>query len=211
MKFDAVIFDLDGTLVQSVHLYEEAFIHMVNSTGDQISTEKFRKLYGENMHLSSILKELQIEDSEDDLRKIRDMYYCDLLRKKVEWFPDAKNFLEVLPPTLLKAIVTGSWQSFVDAIEERVPLSQYFRIIMTADDYRPYGKPHPHSLLLTADQLEIDPEQCIYIGDQWFDIEAANAAGMTSCLIKRSFTTKDAGKEADIVVTSLEELLPHLL
>ena len=61
-----------------------------------------------------------------------------------------------------------------------------------------------------AEKLNIDPKECIYIGDQDCDIKAANAAGMTSCLFKGPYTPEGIDGEADVVIDELSELLEIL-
>ena len=104
----------------------------------------------------------------------------------------------------------NSWKMYVDAIEDRVPISDYFSVIITADDMRPHSKPDPFGVTLAAKQIGVDPKECIYIGDQWFDVETAKNAGMRSCLVQRKFSSQKDGVDADYNVESLEELLTKL-
>lgn len=106
-----------------------------------------------------------------------------------------------------RAIVTGSHRSYVEAIEQCLPLSKYFPTIITADEMDPYFKPHPHGLFLAAQAFGVEPEQCVYIGDQVFDMEAARNAKMPNILIAREFTPAYARDSADRVITSLGELI----
>jgi phosphoglycolate phosphatase len=210
MRWQALLFDLDGTLIRSVELYAMALQHACSKVDFSLTNERFWQIYWGNAHLPELLASANLSTHEEEVRSARDNKYTDLLRKKIVWYPDAEPCLKALPSDIPKAVITGSWQSYVDAIEERLPLSQYFQCIVTADNTRPYGKPHPHGLLMTADRLGVEPEQCIYIGDQGFDVQAANAADMTSCLIQRDVTGQGAEKDADIVITSLEQLLGHI-
>jgi HAD superfamily hydrolase (TIGR01509 family) len=216
MKSRAIIFDLDGTLVDTIPLYEEAYLSMLASAGvgcdpDEFRSvyEKFRETYALNIHLSESLKLYGIPQTrEEEMRRVRDAEYCELVRTRVEWFPDAKRLLDALPAATPKAIVTGSWQHFVDAIEERLPLSQYIEVIVTSEEFRPHVKPDPAGLLIAAQKLRVPPQDCVYVGDQEFDMEAARRAGMQACLIVREdYTPPRAEEKADICVHSLEELI----
>jgi len=211
MTFDAVIFDLDGTLIDSIPLYEEAFLYMISSADSSMSSEEFREIYIHNAHLSDALAQVDLEKREAELRKVRDEYYVKILEKKVEWFPDAKKLLGALPEDQAAAMMTGSWKSYVDAIEKRLPLSKYFQTIVTSDDFAPQYKPDPKGLFMVAEKLDVDPKECLYVGDQSFDIDAAKNAGMTSCFVKRPiYSPKELVNQADQVVESLEELIGKL-
>ncbi|MBU0459162.1 HAD family phosphatase [Patescibacteria group bacterium] len=206
LKYSGIIFDLDGTLVESMLLYKEAFMHMIKQADIPMSSDEFWEMYWNNTHISKILKLNNLENEEQRFRLIRDKYYMNLLRKKVEWFPDAKVLLDTLPIEIPKAILTGSWMKYVDAIETRLPISDYFETIVTCDDFLPKGKPDPCGLLIAAERLGVSPEKCVYIGDQLFDIEAAHNAGMDGILIKRPvYTPEDVGS-IEMVVQALGEL-----
>jgi phosphoglycolate phosphatase len=71
----------------------------------------------------------------------------------------------------------------------------------------PFFKPHPHGFLLAADQLGVEPSECLVIGDQLFDIEGAKNAGMQSCLVRGSYTPKGTGNMSSHSVDTLHELL----
>ena len=73
------------------------------------------------------------------------------------------------------------------------------------------GKPHPSGLLIAAKNLQVNPVNCIYIGDMPFDIAAANAAGMTSCLLWGKDTPVGADGGAQIVCKDLEEVKERIL
>ncbi len=211
MKHHAIIFDLDGTLVDTVPIYEKAMIYMFSRGGAEISHEDFRKLYVPSSNLNDILAKYNLEDREDELRNIRDDFYIDLLRKETKWFPDGKKFLEALPKDTTKAIATGSWMKYVDAIHERCLIHDYFDTIVACDDFSRCSKPNPFCLTLTCERLGVDPKDCVYIGDQKVDMDAAKNAGMQGYLVKRPvFTPEDSEENADKVVDSLEELILNI-
>jgi len=206
MSIGALLFDLDGTLVHTIPHYKTAYLRSLRDIGSSISSEEFDTIYYDARPLSHVLEERGTGHRIDEVRKQRDALYEQALREEVEWYPDALDFLKSLDPALPRAIVTGSWRSYVDAIEHRLPLSQYFPIIITAEDFMPDSKPHPKGLLVAAERLGIQPEHCAYIGDQIFDIEAAKAAGMTDVLIPREHTPQRAPEMATHVIESLMEL-----
>jgi len=210
MKIEAVLFDLDGTLVDSIPIYKKAFEETLRTFGFSFTTEEFNNVYWYNRKLSVLLPTLGAGHLEPAIRKHRDDLYIRRLGEQVEWFEDAKALLSCMDRTIPKAIVTDSWRSFVHAIERRADLSAISSTIIAADDCRPYEKPHPHGLLMAAERLGVAPENCIYVGDQDFDMHAARVAGMTGILIPRTHTPPHACADAPHVIQSLEEL-PNLL
>lgn len=206
MKFSAVLFDLDGTLIQTTHLYEEACIAGMNAIGLSFASEDFQRLYPTGYGMGRwILDRGGDVGRLEEVRQARDDVYHELLSTRSEYCDGAIELLEFLRkhPT---GVVTNSWRSYLDAINSRLSIYDRLTEIVTADELGDLCKPHPHGLILTADRLGAAPKDSVYVGDQIFDLEAARAAGMTACLIHGPHTPDGAEQYADMVVTSLSEL-----
>jgi len=213
MKFDAVIFDLDGTLIDSVMLYEKAYLEACELVGDVVIPKEIfmEKIYCRGVSLEEALQLFGVNLTEESaIRKARDERYIALLASEVNWLPGADNVLSTTNSMVSTGIVTGSWRAYTDAINKRLPIYNMTRCVVTEDDTNGKRKPDPYSLFLAAEQLNVAPERCIYVGDQWFDVEAANAAGMTSCLIPNEITPTDTKNTADVIVANIREVLTLL-
>src|SRR3989344_4319914 len=174
MKYSAILFDLDGTLVQSIDLYINAFREALKEYNLETTEEEFVHWYMQGWHLQDILEHFRKEETDvPNLRTRRDELYERLLRTKLEWLESGE---ELLP---------------------------HIHALITADDMGKFMKPHPHGLLMGADRLKIAPQDCLYIGDQLFDMEAARAAGMECCLFVGKHTPHEAGRDANHIVTDL--------
>ncbi len=207
MKYVALLFDLDGTLVNSIDLYGEAVIASMKEIGDDLSQEAYRDWYIRGQHLRQMLEKFgKTEEGWPGVRGDRDRRYIALLKEKVAWCVGAKETLEYFFGKIPMALVTGSWMKYVDAIDATLDLKKYFQELVTVDDIGKMTKPHPHSLLLAADRLGVDPKDCLFIGDQLFDAVASKAAGMPCCIVKGAYTPEEAMDQADFVLKSLEEL-----
>lgn len=186
MQLKAILFDLDGTLIDTITLYKEAVLQSLHEVGIEATTEEFRDWYVRPLHLGQILGLYgRSEDEVPALRLRRDEIYIELLRTKSAWFPGAQELLGSLSKKKLPmAMITGSWMTYVDAIDEHLNVKKYFETIVTADEIHKFMKPHPHGLLLATDRLGVDPGDCVYIGDQAFDMEAAERAGMRGLFVE---------------------------
>ena len=206
MKYEAILFDLDGTLIHTTHLYADACIAAMEKMGLPFTLEDFNRLYPQGTSFRDwILERGGTESLVTHGRKVRDEAYEDLLRTHSSFLDGAEELLKFLAdhPT---GIITGSWRSYVHAIDEKLGVSKHVGTVITADDMEPYYKPHPHGLFLACDALGVDPEKCIYIGDQSFDVEAAKAAKMKAALIHGPHTPKNIEHDADHTLTSIAEL-----
>jgi HAD superfamily hydrolase (TIGR01509 family) len=211
MTYDAILFDLDGTLVDTINLYKRACIQAMEHGGLKFSEQDFDRLYPMGTSFNEwILRVGGTEAQVPALRTKRDDAYCELLRQHTVFYAGATELLHSIQDRP-SAIVTGSWKRYVDAIDELLDVTAHVDRLVTADDLGDFHKPHPHGLLLAADSLRVEPSRCLYVGDQMFDVGAAKAAGMTSCCIVTGHTPKQAIAEADFVVRSLPELRQRLL
>ena len=209
MEVKAILFDLDGTLVDTVPLWGKAIAYMLAGAGVNITPEQFHKTYTPTGQLRIWLEKFHIDPARSEqMRKIRDTYYIRLLREQARWFPGAQELLDALFGTLPLGLVTGSWRSYVNTIDERLSATHYFRTVITEERMGAAGfpKPHPHGLLLAAEELGVSPSQCMYIGDMLSDMECAKRAGMQSVLVRGAFTAPEALKHADHVFDTLQEL-----
>ena len=210
MKPSAVIFDLDGTLIHTTHLYERACIEGMKSIGIDFTSEDFQYHYPRGYSMHSWIEQKGGDPARlKDVRAARDEVYHHLLSTESTYCDGAEDLLDFLRshPT---GVVTNSWRSYLDAIDRNLGIYRRLSDIVTADDMGEFCKPHPHGLLLTADRLKVDPASAMYVGDQIFDLEAARAAGMTACLVKGPHTPNGADEHADIVVNDLGELQQQL-
>lgn len=210
MEFSSVLFDLDGTLIHTTHLYEEACVKGMQAIGITFTAEDFRHHYPKGYSMHSWIEAKGGDPARlEEVRIARDAVYHELLATKSEYCDGAMDLLTFLEghPT---GVITNSWRSYLDAIHRKLAIYDHLTEIITADDMGDLCKPHPHGLLLTADRLKADPAASIYVGDQIFDLEAARAAGMTACLVRGPHSPEGAEKHADLVVESLRELQEKL-
>jgi HAD superfamily hydrolase (TIGR01509 family) len=207
MNYDAILFDLDGTLIDSIDLWGQAVIDMFKGEGVTVSEEQFRNTYAPALPLPAWLKKFNVPETRADaLRGERDRHYVRLLEGGVRWFPGAVETLRTLSAKLPLGLVTGSWKIYVDAVDRRLSVKRHFKTIVTADEFGGFDKTHPHPYLLAADRLGVDPKRCLYVGDTLADVEGSHAAGMQCCIYPGRFTADKAKKQADFVVDSLEKL-----
>lgn len=213
MRYSAILFDLDGTLIDTIGLYEEALLQALTEIGINATHEQFCQWYTTPLHIREILKmHGKSEHLVPPFRHRRDELYIELLKTKSTWLPGAKDLMDSLrgksenqstnklinsPPSphtttrVPLGMITTSWLSYVDAIDHCLGIKRYFDTIITVDDTGNFSKPHPHPLLLACDRLRVEPKDCVYIGDQLFDMEAAHRAGMEGWMVQGTWSPKE--------------------
>lgn len=176
----AVIFDVDGTLVNSVEGIHQAATRAAEAFGFEVSYEAVRRAMNSGESLwDLVLPEEQRGDAElrAILRGQTLRHWPRVLEQSVRVFPGLEETLRRLRAAGLRmAIFTGSrGESFLPL--RRAGLMEFFDPVVTADDVeRP--KPHPQGLHRCLESLGCSPGEAVYVGDSRHDVEAARAVGM---------------------------------
>ncbi|MBN2442976.1 MAG: HAD family phosphatase [Spirochaetales bacterium] len=187
---EAVIFDLDGTLIDSEPVYYEADKRLMNELGLPLTEEMKHEFVGcGNLQMMTILKERhRIPDSMESLLERKEHYYLELARKHMEVFPEMKKFVESLAQKgIPMAVASGSGPDLIRELLEQVKLKEYFTELVSSEEVEK-GKPHPDVFLLTARKLNIKPERLLVIEDSVYGVLAAGRAGMLCAAIPSILT-----------------------
>lgn len=180
-EIQAVIFDLDGTLVDSETNYYEADRRLLAEYGildfDQPMKEKYVG-FGSKEMLEDIKVIYQLEENVEALLQKKNRYYLEIARENTVVFPEMKKFLELLKAhSYTAALASGSSPEVIDTVLEVTKLQSYFDIILSAEHVRK-GKPAPDIFLETARRLGLLPGKCLVVEDSRYGVEAAKNAAM---------------------------------
>jgi len=206
MKYDAYLFDMDGTLVDTPPLWDRACRLAIAHHQIPFTEEEFANLAAitlkESLHMRGILPEDNAR-----IRATRDTAVLEVMRNETRWHTGAQTMLSTLEKCP-KAIVTSADHVLADAIHTAIGIRSHFDAVIAGDDVRPDYKPHPKGVLLACERLGVSPQKCLFIGDQACDMEAAMAAGMDAILFRTKHTPASVIHPRE--VSSLEDIIPHL-
>ena len=204
----AIIFDLDGTLIDSIPAHIHAYQKLAtNEFGIHLEQESILKHFGKKSR--EIIKALLPigERDLDSLVKKKQSFYREAF-DSVKLLPGAKKLLQITKKKGIKrALGTSSSRRNVDFAIKKFNLE--FDAIITGEDVE-CGKPCPDSFLKLAHRLGLSPSDVLVIGDAVYDIIAAKKAGMKSIgVLTGSITKLKEMKEtkADAIFTNLLEIL----
>lgn len=202
-----ILFDLDGTLVDTIPLWVHANVQALAERDCSIDGMVFlQEYYNKGLHHSGILEKSGLStDHADAFYSRRNDLFVDELRTKAEWMDGAQSVLQYCKDQGVVGLMTGSRNRYIQALNERLRLSSYFQGVITFDETGNQMKPSPYGLQLLTNTLNLQPSHCVYIGDQPVDIEAAKNAGMKSIFIPQA-TTASTELRPDLLLESLREL-----
>jgi sugar-phosphatase len=206
---EAVIFDMDGLLIDSEPLWGIVETAVLTSVGVPIAAMQPGLTTG--LRVDEIVEywhrryPWQTPAQKEVEARIAGGV-LDLIRKQGTPMPGAREAVAMLAAAGVPlAVASSSSSEMIDVVMERLVLRSCFEVLQSAE-HEPYGKPHPGVYIETARRLGVDPARCLALEDSPNGVIAAKAAKMT-CIAVPQPTNRDDGRlrAADEVLTSLYE------
>lgn len=189
--FRAYLFDMDGTIADSMPLHYIAWKQALSEYGCPIFPEDLFYSWG-GMPVRAIVATLNQRHSlsmpvEEVARRKEGLYYQ--LLPKLTAVPEVLEQIEEAHKRIPFAVVSGSTRESVTKSLDILGLLDKFDVLVCAGDYKK-AKPDPEPFLLAAQKLNVPPESCLVFEDTEMGIQAATAAGMASVRILQPWERK---------------------
>ncbi|MGI9371170.1 MAG: phosphoglycolate phosphatase [Hyphomicrobiales bacterium] len=213
----SVIFDLDGTLVESAPDLAATANELLRRRGrDEVSLDQIRHMVGKGARalMSEAMKatgeEATTQELDEMLREFL-QYYGAHIADSSHTFPGAIETLEQLKSEgCLLAVCTNKFEGLSRKLLEALSVLHYFDDVVGSDTLF-VRKPNPGHILGTLERIGGTPENAVMIGDSANDIDAAKAANVKSVAVTFGYTDKPAGElGADAVISKFPDLIPQL-
>ena len=211
---EAVVFDLDGVLLDSEQVWDEVREQLVKERGgrwhDQAQTDMMGMSSPEwsaYMHDELGLPEPPEEISAEVVRRLEERY-----RRDLPLIDGAREAVERLAARWPLGLASSSNREVIDLVLELSGLGRFFRVTVSSEEVA-HGKPAPDVYLQAARELEVPPERCAAVEDSRNGIRSAKAAGMRVIAIPNPHFPpgEDALALADVTLGSLAELTPSIV
>ncbi|MEY4683685.1 MAG: hypothetical protein RLZ25_144 [Pseudomonadota bacterium] len=210
-----VLFDLDGTLVDSAPDLALAVDRMLVALGREPAGEaRVREWIGRGQPMlikRALSGALWPEGMPEDFDRAQELYvefYGAGLAEKSRLYPGVLECLEALRALgIPMACVTNKDSRFTARVLESLGILRYFDVLASGDEF-PRPKPDPDALLDTARRLGVAPEDTIMVGDSSADAKAARAAGMMLVMVPYGYHGEDTVESflPDLLLSDLNEL-----
>jgi sugar-phosphatase len=203
----AVIFDMDGLLIDSMHLWKEAVKRAVQSAGSKFQEDMWNASKGGRIDeiinywydqipwSKKSIAEVQ-KEAEDNARA--------LILERGRPMEGVEEVLEyVKSRNVMIGMASSSPQNIMDAVTEKLGIKEYFDLIYSAE-HEEHGKPHPGVYITTAEKLGVPPYSCLVFEDSLVGLIAAKAARMKCVAVPSADYRNDPRMVlADVSVDSL--------
>lgn len=206
LPFKGVIFDMDGTLIESTEADYRAWEKVFNYYGKSLTYEEYVPLLG--IRSADVIVHRIGIAGEDDVKRV--------LKEKFDHFVDyvganpikpvaaAEIFLKSLEPYPVKvALATSSRKEKMTMVLTQLDFMKYFSAIVTGEEVH-NSKPAPDIFLKAAERLGLQPEECMVVEDGPVGVAAAKSAGM-KCLAITATHPAEKLQQADVVIDTYED------
>ncbi len=209
---NAILWDHDGVLVDTEHLYFRATRETLAKVGVSLSVDQYRQLLlVEARGAWHLAEERGVPKTEiERLRAERDSRYLELLEYGDVVVPGALRLLERLRPHYRMAVVTSSKVVHFDAIHRQTGLRELVEFVLTREDYE-QSKPHPEPYQRALQKLGVPAADCVAVEDSERGLRSARAAELQCWIIETPMTAGLRFEAAERCFASLAELGSFLL
>lgn len=182
----ALLFDFDGTIVDTMGLHLKAWNQGLAHYGLTLSQEQHLAWAGRpTRSIVQLLNDMHnITIPTEDFLREKEVHFFSSLHE-VKEISSVTEIIKYYHGILPMAVVTGSRRAAVEKTMDLLRLTDYFDHLVCAEDYI-HGKPAPECFLLGASLLGVDPKHCLAFEDAPLGIEAAKKAGMTCLHVGKS-------------------------
>jgi mannitol-1-/sugar-/sorbitol-6-/2-deoxyglucose-6-phosphatase len=212
---NAIIFDMDGLLVDTEPLWQEAELKCFREAGMDLTHQMLKETTGLRINEVVEFRLIQFKKNGIDAIALQNKIMDDLiilLKERSVEMKGMRGALETAKKSGKKtALASSSNLVLIDFIVDKFGIRQFFDVIHSAE-FESKGKPDPAVFLTTAKLLGVPPENCLVLEDSVNGFKAAKAAGMKTIAIPEpGDKNHPAFAEADFLLESLEDFNDEML
>ena len=201
----AVIFDMDGVMIDSEPLWEKTERILLSRRGIDYSPDYRDKIIGLNQKDSGrlLIDTFDLTESVDDIISERVEILTSIYEDELELVPGFLPLLdEIRDKRFLMAVASSSPMRVIRFVLAMFSLNDYFPVVVSGE-CTDEGKPHPAIYLRAAELLGVSPRECVAIEDSINGVSSAKAAGMACIAVPDKRLSPEAFDKADITLENI--------
>ena len=209
--FKALIFDMDGLMIDSERLYWQVEKDLARSYGKEVKEETLWKMMGrrpiEGMRI--FVEEVGLPISAEDALNLRDTRMREKYRDESEAMPGLSHILDTFFGKLKLAVCTGAQREFMEIVVDRLKIREKFVVLQASDEIKK-GKPDPEIYLMTSTKLGIEPRECIVLEDSSNGSLAGKRAGCYAIAVPSEYSQGQDFSFVNFVASDLFAAEKHI-
>jgi len=208
----AILFDMNGIIIDDEHIHELAFQQTVQPYGVNLTHQEYLENCAgktDRAGYESIAEKFKVDLSIDLLLTQKSQTYLKLFPANKKSYPWVIDLIWQLKKKFRLALTSSSSKTEVELITKEFSIRDAFEVMITGDDVSK-GKPDPEPYLKTAQLLKLIPNNCCVIEDSKSGILSAKSAGCF-CIGVTTTHDKEALNKADVIVNSFGEITENLI
>ncbi|MBI5037607.1 MAG: HAD family phosphatase [Candidatus Kerfeldbacteria bacterium] len=210
---EAIIFDMDGVVIDSEDLWAEAYRRQLAKRGLEVPTSaSYRRFVnthyrGRNQRHAIMMMQrfYGITDPYHLLYRERVKFLLSIFDEQLKLIPGIRGLLAKVSRRFPLALASSSPHPVIAYVLKRYQLKKYFSAVVSGDDFR-HSKPSPEIFLTTARKLHTPPERCLVIEDTLSGVVAAHRARMRCIGLKQRYNSARDLQKADRMVQRLTQI-----
>jgi beta-phosphoglucomutase len=210
MPLKAVLFDMDGVIVDTEPLHRKAYFKMFDDLEILVSEELYTTFTGASTKnvCSTLIETFSLKQKHEDLATIKRKYFKHFFYNDADFnlIPGVKSLIENYFENGIQLVLASSASmTTIDMVFEKFELEKYFIGKISGADLKE-SKPHPEIFILAAEIANEPKENCMVIEDSTNGILAAHAAGIFCTAYKSEHSSGQNYEKANLVISEFEEI-----
>lgn len=210
MPLKAVLFDMDGVIVDTEPLHRKAYFSMFNDLEIEVSEDLYTSFTGASTKnvCNTLIAKYNLDKKHEDLSVIKRDYFKDYFYNDADFnlIPGVKKLIENYYENGVKLVLASSASMVtIDMVFEKFGLAKYFIGKISGADLKE-SKPHPEIFLLAAEIANEPKENCMVIEDSTNGIAAAHAAGIFCTAYKCEHSSGQNYEKTNLIISDFSEI-----
>lgn len=208
----AVLFDMNGIIIDDEHIHELAFHETVKPFDIQLSHQDYLDCCAgktDRAGYESIATTFNKQLPVDSLLQQKSQTYLKLFPANKKDYPGVIELIHILSRKYLLSVTSSSSRAEVDLITKEFGMDKALNITISADDVKK-GKPDPEPYLITCEKLGINPHEAVVIEDSQSGVASAKAAGCFCIGVTTTHSVEDL-QQSDLIVDSFAKITPEII
>ncbi len=207
-KIKAVVFDMDGVLIDSEKYHRQSYndVFKKQRLNISLSDDDFKRFFGRGAKqiIFQLFKENNIKEDPIKYAGLKDKRFREVIKRYAEPLPGAVELMKELSKEYRLCVASSAAYENVKLITRLLKVEKYLEFFISGDDVKD-TKPSPEIYLKAAKKLKLKPEECVVIEDADLGVQAAKTAGMR-CIAVTNTLPAEKLKNADLIVDSLKQV-----